>query len=379
MEVRTLDLQEIRGQLDVIDRELVALYEKRMKLCGEVAEFKIATGKPVYDGEREKQKLEAVAAMAGEEYRRGAVELFTQIMTISRRLQYRLLAENGKTVDTGFTQVDQIPVKGAKVVYQGVEGAYSHEATMEYFGEDVDAYHVKTWEEAMKAVESGQADYAVLPIENSSAGAVSDNYDLLIKYHNYIVAEVFLPVKHALLGVPGGSMEQIHTVFSHPQALMQCSEFLNSHGEWSQISVENTAVAAKKVLEEGDPSQAAVASEAAARLYGLTVLREGINYNKDNVTRFIVVARHPVYRKDAGKISLCFELPHRSGTLYNMLSNFIYNDVNMFMIQSRPIPGRNWEYRFFVDIEGRLDDPAVNNALKGIAEESATLRVLGNY
>ena len=379
MEVRTLDLQEIRGQLDVIDRELVALYEKRMKLCGEVAEFKIATGKPVYDGEREKQKLEAVAAMAGEEYRRGAVELFTQIMTISRRLQYRLLAENGKTVDTGFTQVDQIPVKGAKVVYQGVEGAYSHEATMEYFGEDVDAYHVKTWEEAMKAVESGQADYAVLPIENSSAGAVSDNYDLLIKYHNYIVAEVFLPVKHALLGVPGGSMEQIHTVFSHPQALMQCSEFLNSHGEWSQISVENTAVAAKKVLEENDPSQAAVASEAAARLYGLTVLREGINYNKDNVTRFIVVARHPVYRKDAGKISLCFELPHRSGTLYNMLSNFIYNDVNMFMIQSRPIPGRNWEYRFFVDIEGRLDDPAVNNALKGIAEESATQRVLGNY
>lgn len=379
MEVRTLDLQEIRGQLDVIDRELVALYEKRMKLCGEVAEFKIATGKPVYDGEREKQKLEAVAAMAGEEYRRGAVELFTQIMTISRRLQYRLLAENGKTVDTGFTQVDQIPVKGAKVVYQGVEGAYSHEATMEYFGEDVDAYHVKTWEEAMKAVESGQADYAVLPIENSSAGAVSDNYDLLIKYHNYIVAEVFLPVKHALLGVPGGSMEQIHTVFSHPQALMQCSEFLNSNGEWSQISVENTAVAAKKVLEENDPSQAAVASEAAARLYGLTVLREGINYNKDNVTRFIVVARHPVYRKDAGKISLCFELPHRSGTLYNMLSNFIYNDVNMFMIQSRPIPGRNWEYRFFVDIEGRLDDPAVNNALKGIAEESATLRVLGNY
>ncbi|OUQ15499.1 bifunctional chorismate mutase/prephenate dehydratase [Lachnoclostridium sp. An14] len=374
-----MDLQEIRGQLDVIDRELVALYEKRMKLCGEVAEFKIATGKPVYDGEREKQKLEAVAAMAGEEYRRGAVELFTQIMTISRRLQYRLLAENGKTVDTGFTQVDQIPVKGAKVVYQGVEGAYSHEATMEYFGEDVDAYHVKTWEEAMKAVESGQADYAVLPIENSSAGAVSDNYDLLIKYHNYIVAEVFLPVKHALLGVPGGSMEQIHTVFSHPQALMQCSEFLNSHGEWSQISVENTAVAAKKVLEENDPSQAAVASEAAARLYGLTVLREGINYNKDNVTRFIVVARHPVYRKDAGKISLCFELPHRSGTLYNMLSNFIYNDVNMFMIQSRPIPGRNWEYRFFVDIEGRLDDPAVNNALKGIAEESATLRVLGNY
>ena len=374
-----MDLQEIRKELDVIDRQIVDLYEKRMKLCGDVAEYKISVGKPVYDGEREKQKLEEVRQMAGEEYRQGASELFTQLMTISRRLQYRLLAEHGQTFDTGFQKIDRIPVEGARVVYQGVEGAYSHEASMAYFGEDADAFHVRTWEEAMRAVEDGRADYGVLPIENSSAGAVSDNYDLLIKYHNCIVAEIFLPVKHALLGVPGGSLEQIHTVFSHPQALMQCSEYLNSHGEWSQISVENTAVAAKKVLEEGDPSQAAVASEAAAKLYGLQILKSGINYNKDNVTRFIVVSRNRVYQKDAAKVSLCFELPHRSGTLYNMLSNFIYNNVNMRMIQSRPIPGRNWEYRFFVDIEGRLDEPAVANALKGVSEEAANLRILGNY
>lgn len=374
-----MDLQEIRKELDVIDRQIVDLYEKRMKLCGDVAEYKISVGKPVYDGEREKQKLEAVRQMAGEEYRQGASELFTQLMTISRRLQYRLLAEHGQTFDTGFQKIDRIPVEGARVVYQGVEGAYSHEASMAYFGEDADAFHVRTWEEAMRAVEDGRADYGVLPIENSSAGAVSDNYDLLIKYHNCIVAEIFLPVKHALLGVLGGSLEQIHTVFSHPQALMQCSEYLNSHGEWSQISVENTAVAAKKVLEEGDPSQAAVASEAAAKLYGLQILKSGINYNKDNVTRFIVVSRNRVYQKDAAKVSLCFELPHRSGTLYNMLSNFIYNNVNMRMIQSRPIPGRNWEYRFFVDIEGRLDEPAVANALKGVSEEAANLRILGNY
>ena len=374
-----MDLQEIRKELDVIDRQIVDLYEKRMKLCGDVAEYKISVGKPVYDGEREKQKLEAVRQMAGEEYRQGASELFTQLMTISRRLQYRLLAEHGQTFDTGFQKIDRIPVEGARVVYQGVEGAYSHEASMAYFGEDADAFHVRTWEEAMRAVEDGRADYGVLPIENSSAGAVSDNYDLLIKYHNCIVAEIFLPVKHALLGVPGGSLEQIHTVFSHPQALMQCSEYLNSHGEWSQISVENTAVAAKKVLEEGDPSQAAVASEAAAKHSGLQILKSGINYNKDNVTRFIVVSRNRVYQKDAAKVSLCFELPHRSGTLYNMLSNFIYNNVNMRMIQSRPIPGRNWEYRFFVDIEGRLDEPAVANALKGVSEEAANLRILGNY
>lgn len=375
-----LDLQEIRKKLDGIDKEIVSLYEKRMDLCRQVAEFKIGTGKPVYDGEREKQKLEAVKSMVqDEDNRQGAEELFSQLMTISRRLQYRLLAENGKSPDTGFCPVEEIRTAGARIVYQGVEGAYSHEAAMKYFGQEADLFHVNTWEEAVKAVEGGTADYAVLPIENSSAGAVSDNYDLLIKYHNYIVAEVMLPVSHALLGVPGSSVEQIRTVFSHPQALMQCSEYLNSHGEWKQISVENTAVAAKKILEEGDVTQAAVASEGAGKRYGLTALETEINYNRDNVTRFIVVAKKPVYWKGAGKISLCFELPHKSGSLYNMLSNFIYNNVNMVMIQSRPIPGRNWEYRFFVDIEGNLADAAVNNALTGIANEAANLRILGNY
>lgn len=375
-----LDLQEIRKKLDGIDKEIVSLYEKRMDLCRQVAEFKIGTGKPVYDGEREKQKLEAVKSMVqDEDNRQGAEELFSQLMTISRRLQYRLLAENGKSPDTGFCPVEEIRTAGARIVYQGVEGAYSHEAAMKYFGQEADLFHVNTWEEAMKAVEGGTADYAVLPIENSSAGAVSDNYDLLIKYHNYIVAEVMLPVSHALLGVPGSSVEQIRTVFSHPQALMQCSEYLNSHEGWKQISVENTAVAAKKILEEGDVTQAAVASEGAGERYGLTALETEINYNRDNVTRFIVVAKKPVYWKGAGKISLCFELPHKSGSLYNMLSNFIYNNVNMVMIQSRPIPGRNWEYRFFVDIEGNLADAAVNNALTGIANEAANLRILGNY
>lgn len=375
-----LDLQEIRKKLDGIDKEIVSLYEKRMDLCRQVAEFKIGTGKPVYDGEREKQKLEAVKSMVqDEDNRQGAEELFSQLMTISRRLQYRLLAEDGKSPDTGFCPVEEIRTAGARIVYQGVEGAYSHEAAMKYFGQEADLFHVNTWEEAMKAVEGGTADYAVLPIENSSAGAVSDNYDLLIKYHNYIVAEVMLPVSHALLGVPGSSVEQIRTVFSHPQALMQCSKYLNSHEGWKQISVENTAVAAKKILEEGDVTQAAVASEGAGKRYGLTALETEINYNRDNVTRFIVVAKKPVYWKGAGKISLCFELPHKSGSLYNMLSNFIYNNVNMVMIQSRPIPGRNWEYRFFVDIEGNLADAAVNNALTGIANEAANLRILGNY
>jgi len=231
----------------------------------------------------------------------------------------------------------------------------------------------------MKEVEAGAADYAVLPIENSSAGAVTHNYDLLIKYHNYIVAETFLSVDHALLGLSEAKEGDIQTVFSHPQALMQCSEFLNANRDWRQISVENTAVAAKKVFEDGDPSQAAVASEIAGKIYGLKVLKSSVNHNKNNTTRFIILSREPVYREDAAKISISFELPHKSGSLYNMLSNFIYNGVNMMMIESRPILGRNWEYRFFVDIEGNLSDASIQNALKGISEEGSNMRVLGNY
>lgn len=375
-----MDLLEIRNQLDEIDQQIVVLFEKRMQLCGEVAEFKIETGKPVFDKERENQKIESVREMAhGKFNKQAAEEIFTQLMTISRRYQYQLLEQTGTEVQNGFKPVVQLSVKEAKVVYQGVEGAYTHAATLQYFGDDVDAYHVNTWEEAMKAVEAGQADYAVVPIENSSTGAVIDNYDLLIKYDNVIVAEVFLTVEHALLGVPGATEEDIKLVYSHPQALMQCSEFLNDHREWRQISVENTAIAAKKIIEDQDKTQAAVASEVAGRLYGLSVLQSSINHNKHNTTRFIVLAKEHIYRQDAGKISICFELPHRSGSLYDMLGNFIYNGVNMMKIESRPILGRNWEYRFFVDIEGNLGDNSVQNALKSISEEASNMWILGNY
>lgn len=375
-----MDLSQIRTRLDEIDKEIITLFQKRMALCEEVAHFKIETGKPVFDKERENQKIAAARNMVSTDFDKQAVEeIFTQLMTISRRYQYQLLEQNGKPVETGFTPISQLPVSNIKVVYQGVEGAYSHAATLQYFGEDVNAYHVKTWEDAMEAVENGEADYAVIPIENSSAGAVSDNYDQLIKHNNVIVAEIKLAVNHALLGLPGAAESDIRSVYSHPQALMQCSEFLNSHRQWRQISVENTAVAAKKLIEDGDITQAAVASEVAGRLYGLSILRPSINHNKDNTTRFIILAKEHIYRQDAGKLSICFELPHKSGSLYNMLGNFIYNGVNMVMIESRPIQGRNWEYRFFVDIEGNLSDDSVKNALKSISEEASNMWILGNY
>lgn len=378
--MKNIDLQEIRNQLDVIDREIVALFEKRMKLSGEVAAYKIETGKPVYDRERECQKIDSVTQLTGGEFQKKAIqELFTQMMAISRHFQYKQMAEHGVKVENDFKPVQTIPVTDVRVVYQGVEGAYSHGAALQYFGQEADLYHVVTFEDAMKEVANGNADYAVIPIENSSAGTVSDNYDLLMKYHNTIVGETFLTVNHALLGLPDASQEEIKTVFSHPQALMQCSEFLNESPHWKQISVENTAVAAKKLIDDGDPSQVAVASEIAGEIYGLKVLKPSISNNKENTTRFIILSKYSVYREDAKKLSVSFETPHKIGSLYNMLSNIIYNGINMIMIESRPIPGRNWEYRFFVDMEGNLGNPSIQNALKGICEEGSNFRILGNY
>jgi len=378
--MKNLDLMECRNKLDVIDREIVRLFEERMQVCGDVAEYKIATGKAVYDAERERQKIAAVQEMAGSEFNQTAVkEIFSQLMAISRKYQYGLLAAHGKTESLGFEEVEDLKKDGIRVVFQGVEGAYSHAAVRTYFGEQADAYHVPKFEDTMREVEEGRADYAVLPIENSTAGFVIDNYDLLAKYQNYIVGEVYIPISHMLLGRPDAELSDVKTIYSHPQALMQCTEYLDLHKEWNRISVLNTAVAAKKVMEEGDKSQAAIASRVAGELYGLKELAEGINNEKCNTTRFIVLAKRPVYEKRASKISIMFEIPHVSGSLYNILGNFIFNGVNMIMIESRPIPEKTFEYRFFVDFEGNLSDASVRNALTGIRAEASVLKILGNY
>lgn len=378
--MKTPDLKECREKLDGIDREIVRLFEERMAVCGQVAEYKIETGKAVYDGEREKQKLAAVREMAaGDQNKEAVEELFTQLMTMSRRYQYSLLCARKKTPPLGFTEVEEIRKRDVRVVFQGVEGAYSHAAVRMYFGEDADAYHVEKFEDTIRELERGQADYAVLPIENSTAGFVITNYDLLSRYDNYIVGEIYVPVDHVLLGVPGASVSDVKTVYSHNQALMQCSEYLDSHGDWNQVSVLNTAAAAKKVMEEGDKTQAAVASRTAGELYGLAELKTSISNERGNTTRFLVLSREPVYEKKASKVTVTFEVPHVSGSLYKILGNFIFNGVNMRMIESRPIPDKPFEYRFFVDIEGNLSHAPVHNALAWIQAEASSMKILGNY
>ncbi len=374
-----MDLLELREQIDAIDRQIVSLYEQRMEICGRVAEYKIETGKKVFDRQREMEKLDKVRSLTHNDFNsHGVEELFEQIMSMSRKLQYQLLAQHGDMGRLPFIRVEELETRGARVVFQGAEGAYSQAAMTQYFGEKIQSLHVDTFRDAMSAIDEGSADFAVLPIENSTAGIVSEIYDLLVEFENYIVGEQILQINHCLLGVPGTKLEDIRMVYSHPQSLMQSSRFLSGH-DWRQISMQNNAFAAKKVAEEQDRSQAAVASEYAAKVYGLEVLRQGVNQEKDNSTRFIIVTNQKIFRKDAAKISICFELPHHSGSLYHMLSHFIYNNLNLCKIESRPIEDRSWEYRFFIDFEGNLADSAVKNALRGLRDEARNMKILGNY
>lgn len=374
------DLLEIRDEIDGIDREIVELYEKRMQLAADVAEYKISTGKPVFDKEREISKLDTLGNLASCDFtRHGVRELFEQIMSMSRKKQYQLLTEHGIVDEPEFMPVDTIESRDARIVFQGLEGAYSQQAMESFFGENCDNFHVETWKDAMEAIQNGTADYAVLPIENSSAGIVSENYDLLVEYDNYIVGEQIIRIDHALLGLPEAQEGDITAVYSHKQSLMQCSDFLEQHREWERVSLSNNAVAAKKVMEDADKTQAAIASAKNAEIYGLKVLRNSIQNNKNNSTRFIVVAGKKIYTASANRISIGFEVSHESGALYQALSHFIYNGINMTNIQSRPIQGRNWEYRFFIDFEGKFTDTAVQNALRGLKEETIYFKILGTY
>ena len=373
-------LEELRVRLDEIDDQIVNLYEQRMEICAHVGEYKIQTGKKVLDRQREKEKLENVAGKASNPFnKKGVTELYEQLMSMSRKLQYEQLVQAGALGRLPFIQVDSLDADQARVVFPGTEGAYSEAAMKRYFGENCNSFYVRTFREAMEAIEDGAADFAVLPIENSTAGAVDEMYDLLVEFENYIVGETVIPIRHTLSGLPGASLKDVKTVNSKGVALMQATHFLDAHSSWQRINVANTAIAAKKVVEDQDPSQAAVCSAYAAKVHGLQVLVDNINDNEHNSTRFIVVTNQKIFLKHATKISICLEVSHESGSLYRVLSHFIYNDLNMTKIESRPIEGRDWEYRFFIDFEGNMADGAVKNAIRGLREECRNLRILGNY
>ncbi len=375
------DISKIRNDIDKIDRELLNLFKERLSLANDVAEFKMENRRPIFDRKREEEKLASLLKDEKDDFtKQGLSEFFSELMAINRKKQYKILAENGMMGPLNFKPIKAFDFSGKTAVFQGVPGAYSQEAALRFFGESVRIYPVDTWRNAMDAIRTGMADYAVLPIENSSAGIVSENYDLLTEFDVSIIGEQIIPINHCLLGLPGTDKSMIKTVYSHPQALMQCDDYLRTGITGVKtVALQNTAAAARKVMEDKDETQAAIAGSINERLYGLSILDERIQDDKSNETRFIVVSGEKLYLESAKNISLSFRLSNDKGTLYHTLSHFIFNGLSMSRIESRPIPGKVWEYRFFIDLEGNLMDENVQNALRGLQEETLNLRILGNY
>ena len=373
------DLKKYRNRIDEIDDEIVKLFLERIDISKDVADYKIKTGKPVLDRERELSKLETLKKKAPEKFEAlGIAELFEQIMAMSRKYQYIKMGEVGELEDFGFEIVDEIPKTDVKVAYQGIPGAYSQQAASEYFGEGAEYVHVTTFREAIDTVKKGEADYAVLPFENSSAGIVADVYDLLVEYDTYIMDTFDIKIKHCLCGIKGSKLEDIKEIYSHPQAFMQSNEFIEEY-KFNKINLANTAISARYISEQTDKSRGCICSENAAEIYGLEILERNINFTAKNTTKFIIISNKKMARKDAGLVCISFEMPHESGTLYQMLSHIIYNNLNMTSIQSRPIPDKKWEYRFYVEFEGSIKDMDVINALAGITGEALNAKILGNY
>lgn len=268
----------------------------------------------------------------------------------------------------------------AKIVYQGTEGSFGQAALCEYFGNEAkNIESTETFEEVFEKVCGGEADYGVLPIENSQTGSIAEIYDLFRKYRAYITGETELCIQQNLIGLKGAKIEDIKTVYSHPQGLLQCREFLKEHKGIKTEELSNTAVSAKYVAQSGDKTKAAIASKLAASAFGLEILAENINTQSDNTTKFIIISKSPEIKNNASKISLCFTLPNTPGALSQVMLIFAKNGLNMLKIESRPIKNKKFEYFFFCDIVGSLSDKIVKDALNELAVCTGYMEILGNY
>ncbi len=374
------ELEEYRAQIDVIDRQIAALFRERMGVTRKVGEYKAQRGLPVLDPAREKQVLSAKAALVGDELRADITTLFETIMALSRR-QQQALAEDGGWIEEhrAVWSACRMPPERPRILYQGEPGAYADEAAAAFFGPQAPRAHLDTWEEVFEALKDGGGDYGVLPIENSSTGSISQVYDLLARYGAYIVGEHIVKVDHCLAAPHGATVEGLRRVYSHEQGLLQCAEYIKSHPDWEAIPRRNTAESALYVSRRGDSAQGAICSPHAAALYGLDVLARHINQNDRNYTRFVVVSPQPELREGRNKVSATFTLAHESGTLHRIMTVFATGGLNMMKLESRPIPGRSWEYRFFVDFTGDLTAYGMDSILREMSQCAAELRILGNY
>ncbi len=375
------ELQTLRGEIDAIDRELVELFRRRMAVTRQVGEYKRAKGIPVLDQERERQLLQSKGVLAGEELRPAVVTLFQTVMALSRRQQRDLMGRGPDNPGVLRWQEAQNnlrqPIPAPRVVYQGVPGAYSEPAALNFFGEGTDTTGLEQFEDCFLALREGRADYAVLPIENSTTGAIRQIYDLLTQYECYIVGETTVRIEHCLMALPGASLDAITHVYSHEQGLFQCEHYLNAHPNWKRVPQADTAGSAQMVAQSGDMTKAAICSARAAEIYGLNILARGINHNAQNTTRFVVASPRLELRPGADKVSTLFVLPHEAGSLHEVLTVFSVHGLNLMKLESRPMPGRSWEYMFFLEFTGDPGDPAVGDALHELAQTTGEFRVLG--
>ena len=378
------ELEQYRQEIDRIDGELVQLFLERMAVTGKVGEYKQRAGIPVLDAGREKQVIAAKTALTDDPARKADVAaLYEGIMAISRRQQRKLVREGaeepGYAAYAAALAARREPVAAPRVVYQGEPGCYSEEAAVGFFGPEVSSRGLAWFPDVFAALERGEADYAVLPVENSSTGSIRQVYDLLAQYNYYVVGECQVKVEHCLMALPGVALEDIRTVYSHEQGLMQCERYLDAHLGWRRVPTLDTAGSAKQVAESGDRTAAAICSRRAAQIYGLHILAEGVNYNAMNHTRFVVVSPVLELRPGRNKISAVFRLPHQSGSLHEILTVFAVQGLNLLKIESRPIPGRGWEYLFFLDFTGDLAAPEMDGVLHELGQLAAEFRILGNF
>ena len=377
-----MNLQDCRKRINRIDDQICDLFVERMNVSADVAKAKIAANKAVTDSSREREERLRMIKRAGDEFGDRAAVLFTTLFDLSRSYQRYLISGNGKLaselIAAGKSDLESEFPDRAVVACQGVEGAYSQQACDRLF-KQADIIYFRNFAGVFQAVAQGLCEYGILPIENSTSGSVNAIYDLMRSNKFYIVRSLSMPIRHHLLAKPGAKLEEIKEIVSHEQGILQCREFLNSRPGVKITIYDNTAMAAKAVAESSRKDIAAIASLNCASVYGLADLASNIQNNAANRTRFICISRNLRLFPGADRISLMLSTAHKPGSLYRLISKFATIGVNLTKLESRPIPGREFEFMFYFDLEASPRSPEVIRLLDGLASGPDTFVFLGGY
>ena len=376
-----MTIEELRARIDRIDSDLIRLYAERLETAAEIGKYKQEHNLPVFDPAREREVLNKVGAEAGEANENGVRALFSFLMAQSRTSQMldrKQESELGKLIRRSVEETPKLFPEKAKVACQGVEGAYSQQACEKMFRSPAITY-CKTFGDVFSAIESGECEYGVLPIENSLAGSVNSVYDKLLSRKCYIVRSARVKIDHTLLVKPGTKPEDIREIWSHEQAIQQCSDFLSKNKQWQVNVSSNTAAAARMVAESGRKDVAAISSGRCAQLYGLEILKTDIQNNSNNHTRFICISRKPEIYPGADRTSLMLALPDRPGALYQLLGRFYAQGINLTKLESRPVPGKDFEFMFCFDIDASVYSPAFTRLIEELDVTLEKCVYLGSY